>query len=393
MKILFLSRWFPFPPNNGSKIRIYQLLGGLSQYHDVTLLSFSDLPLPSPEILQKNNLCSSIQVVPWKPYNRQSSKAMLGFFSRLPRSLVDTYSLEMDSLIHATLQKNKFDLVIASQLSMASYFPSFQGIPALFEEMELGSFYERVLREDHLTRRLLARLSWLKLKRYSSRLLEDFNSSTVVSEKEYHIIARNFPAHKGKVEVLPNGVDFREYQNVKVDRRPKHLIFSGSFTYLANYQAMQWFIGEVYPFVREQIPDVRLIITGDHANLPLPSLENVILAGYVEDIKSLIASCDVSIVPIWSGGGTRLKILEAMAVGTPVVSTYKGAEGLQAQNGEHLLIADDPQIFAAHVIDLLLNKNRREYLSSNAVQLIKDRYDWQIIMPQFLHLIDKTAVG
>jgi len=156
---------------------------------------------------------------------------------------------------------------------------------------------------------------------------------------------------------------------------------------------MQWFISEVYPFVRAQIPDVRLIITGDHANLPLPSLENVILAGYVEDIKSLIASCDVSIVPIWSGGGTRLKILEAMAVGTPVVSTSKGAEGLQAQNGEQLLIADDPQSFAAHVIDLLLNKSRREYLSSNAVQLIKDRYDWQIIMPQFLHLIDKTAVG
>jgi polysaccharide biosynthesis protein PslH len=393
MKILFLSRWFPFPPNNGSKIRIHQLLRGLSQYHDVTLLSFSDPPLPSPEILQKNNICSSIQVVPWKPYNRQSTKAWLGFFSHLPRSLVDTYSIEMDSLIHTTLQKYKFDLVIASQLSMASYFPSFQGVPALYEEMELGSFYEQVLREDHFPRRLLARLSWFKLKRYSSRLLEDFNSSTVVSEKEYHIVARNFPAHKGKVEVLPNGVDLREYQHVKADRRPKHLIFSGSFTYLANYQAMQWFIGEVYPFIREQIPDVRLIITGDHANLPLPCLENIILAGYVEDIKSLIASCDVSIVPIWSGGGTRLKILEAMALGTPVVSTNKGAEGLQAQNGEHLLIADDPQSFAGHVIDLLLNKNRRDYLSSNALQLIKDRYDWQTIMPQFLHLIDKTAAG
>jgi len=392
MNILFLSRWFPFPPNNGSKIRIHQLLCGLSRSHDVTLISFSDLPLPSPESLQQNKVCSSIQVVPWKPYNSQSTKARLGFFSNQPRFLVDTYSLEMEFLIRATLQKYKFDLVIASQLSMASYFPLFQGIPALFEEMELGTFYEQVLREEHFSKRLLAKLRWLKLKRYGSRLLKNFNSSTVVSEKEYQIIARNFPAHKGKVEVLPNGVDFREYQNVKVDRRPKHLIFSGSFTYLANYQAMQWFIGRVYPFVREQIPDVRLVITGDHSNLPLPSFENVILAGYVDDIKSLIASCDVSIVPIWSGGGTRLKILEAMAVSTPVVSTSKGAEGLEAQNGEHLLIADDPQDFAAQVIDLLLNKNRREYLSTNAAQLIKARYDWQIIMPQFLHLIEKIAV-
>jgi polysaccharide biosynthesis protein PslH len=393
MNILFLSRWFPFPPNNGSKIRIHQLLHGLSQSHDITLLSFSDLPLPLSESLQQNNVCSRIQVVPWKPYNSQSVKARLGFFSNQPRFLVDTYSLEMDSLIRATIQNYKFDLVIASQLSMASYFPSFQGIPALFEEMELGTFYGQVLGEGHFSERLLARLRWLKLKRYISRLLKNFNSSTVVSEKEYQIIARNFQGHEGKVDVLPNGVDFREYQNVNVDRRPKHLIFSGSFTFPANYLAMQWFIGRVFPLVLEKIPEAQLIITGDHADLPLPSMKNVILTGYVEDIKSWIASCDVSIAPIWSGGGTRLKILEAMAVGTPVVATSKGAEGLLAQSGTHLLIEDDPQKFAECVIQLLTNSGLREKLSYNAAQFVKEKYDWQIIMPQFLRLVEKIASG
>ena len=104
---------------------------------------------------------------------------------------------------------------------------------------------------------------------------------------------------------------------------------------------MQWFVGRVFPLILEQIPDVELIITGDHANLPLPKTQNVTLAGYVDDIKSLVASCDVSLAPLWSGGGTRLKILEAMACGTSVVATSKGAEGLLVQNGRHLLITDE----------------------------------------------------
>ena len=151
--------------------------------------------------------------------------------------------------------------------------------------------------------------------------------------------------------------------------------------------------GRFYPLIIEQIPDVRLTITGDHANMPLPSLQNVTLAGYVDDIKSLIATCDVSIAPIWSGGGTRIKILEAMAVGTPVVSTSKGAEGLLALNGKHILIADDAQEFASHVIRLLLDENLRRQVSSNAKQLVKSTYDWQIIMPQVLHFVDRVTAG
>lgn len=368
------------------------MLQGLSQSHDVTLLTFTDhlsIPLDGR---QYNPFCSSLQVIPWKPYNSQSVKALLGFFSTTPRSLVDTYSQEMDALIRATLQKRKFDLVIASQLSMASYFPSFKGVPALFEEMELGSFYEEVLQETSLSRRLGAQLRWLKLYRYISHLLEHFAFGTVVSEMEFRIITQNFPEHQKKISVLPNGLDLRVYQDRKVDRRPKHLIFSGAFTYIANYQAMQWFTGQVFPLIRKQIPDVQLIITGDHANLPLPFMENVTLAGYVDDIKSLIASCDVSLAPIWSGGGTRLKILEAMALGTPVVATSKGAEGIMAQDGVHLLIADDPEKFASHVIKLIQDEDLRKNLASSAAQLVMDRYDWQIIMPRFLRLVENSVV-
>jgi len=154
-----------------------------------------------------------------------------------------------------------------------------------------------------------------------------------------------------------------------------------------------WFLEKVYPLILEHVSDTQLVITGDHANLPLPMAKNIHLTGYVQDIKSLIASSDASIVPIWSGGGTRLKILEAMALGTPVVSTSKGAEGLFAANGRSILVADEPERFASGVTRILLDKQFGRQLASNGLQLVKKQYDWAQMMPRFLQMIEKTTVG
>jgi glycosyltransferase involved in cell wall biosynthesis len=150
---------------------------------------------------------------------------------------------------------------------------------------------------------------------------------------------------------------------------------------------MKWFVGEVFPLILERIPDAHLIITGDHMNLPLPSTKNITLAGYVDDVKSLTAACTVSIAPLLSGGGTRLKILEAMALGTPVVATSKGAEGLDARAGEHLFVADEAGDFAESTVRLLKEADLRQKLAENAQKLVRARYDWGGIMPTFLHLL------
>jgi glycosyltransferase involved in cell wall biosynthesis len=184
-----------------------------------------------------------------------------------------------------------------------------------------------------------------------------------------------------------------DYQAVAKTVKGSRLIFSGSFRYRPNYHAMQWFIRHAFPLILEKVPDVQLVITGDHANLPLPQTKNITLAGYVDDIQSMIASCNVSIAPLWSGGGTRLKILEAMALGTPVVATSKGAEGLQIEPGENILIADQPEKFAQSVIRILSDREFRDFIASNALQLVKTNYDWRATMPKFLSFLERaTAV-
>ena len=393
MKILFLSRWFPYPANNGSKLRIFNLLIGLSKHHEVTLLSFIDPSDPQPDEKVVEEICSECYTVPWREFDPSSRRASFGFLSPKPRFILDTHSSQMENEITRLTSEVNYHLIIASQLTMAAYHESFGNIPAVFEEIELGGFYE----QSHLTGSTLKRmrywLTWLKLKAYLGSILKSFAICTVVSEKEKKLFIGTFPQYQARAEVYPNFIDLKEYRIANLERRKRHLIFSGSFRYSANYQAMLWFLENVYPLILEHVSDTQLLITGDHAGLPLPMTKNIQLTGHVKDIRSLIASCDVSIVPIWNGGGTRLKILEAMALGTPVVSTSKGAEGLLAKEGKQILIADEPEIFASDIIQLLLDREFNRQIASNALQLVKEQYDAGQIMPRFLQMIENAALG
>ncbi len=391
MKILFLSRWFPYPTNNGSKLRIYNLLRGLSQHHDVTLLSFADQPDVSLEAPEIRAVCSSVHVTPWKEFDPQSRQARLAFLSLKPRSVVDTFSAEMAQTITRLLNEPTFDLVIASQLPMAAYYPYFGNTPALFEEVELGLSYGDAHNSSGGLKRLRHALTWFKLRSYFSRLLRAFQACTVASEQERHLLKNVFPSYKKEIEVIPNCVDVQAYENIHADTKLNQLVFTGSFRYHTNYEAMVWFVRDVFPRILRESPQTQLVITGDHAGLPLPPTTNVTLAGYVEDIGALIAASAVSLAPLWSGGGTRLKILEAMAIGTPVVATSKGAEGLDAKTGEHLFVTDSADQFADYVLQLLRERDLWHHLATNAKQLVQEKYDWGVVLPRFLGIVEQIS--
>jgi len=193
------------------------------------------------------------------------------------------------------------------------------------------------------------------------------------------------------IEVIPNCINVADYNDVHEVAQVNTMIFTGSFRYFANHDAMTWFLREIYPRIQARVPDIHLTVTGDHANLPLPPAENVTLTGFVDDVRPLVASSWASLAPLRLGGGTRLKILEAMALRTPVVTTSKGAEGLDVQRDEHLLIADTPEAFAEAVIRLLKKPGLRKQLTGNAYQLVREKYDWAVVMPRFLNLIERVA--
>jgi glycosyltransferase involved in cell wall biosynthesis len=389
MRILFLSNWYPYPSDNGSKLRIYQLIKLLSEEHSVSLLSFTDRPSEQhPQELE--GLCDSIHVVKRKKYNPHRFRSILGLLSRRPRSFVDTYSHEMAAHIRREIAEHTYDLVLASELDMAAYRPLFANTASILEDLELGIVKVLVSNSPTWWTKIRRMLTWIKLQNYLRHILPFFNCITVVSRDEA-ALARNLAPKTAAVEIVPNFIDIKNYEIPETEDRADSMIFMGSFRYDANYDAMTWFLKDIFPLIRERIPSVQLTVTGDHVGLPLPNNENVRLTGYVEDVRPYLASSLVSLVPLRMGGGTRLKILESMALRTPVVSTSKGAEGLELNDGEHLLIADTPEVFADKVIRILTDPSLRVRLADSAHDVLLDKYETQAVRPRLQTLIEAVS--
>ena len=391
MKILFISRWFPFPPNNGSKIRIFHLIKRLASHHEITLLSFYEPDEGEPDPGELGSFCKSIYTIPRKSFSPSSWRSIMGLFSWSPRSFVDTFSRKLVNRIADLINTQHFDLVIASQIDTAAYGKYFQGLPALFEEVESGTLYEQYIHADSILRRFRNGLTWFKYQVFLNKTLHYYQACTVVSEVEEQVLS-NFVDRSMMINIIPNCVDIRLSNGVSEKRQKNTIIFTGSFTYEPNFEAMVWFTREVFPQILSSAPESQLVITGNHANRPLPNMEHVLLTGYIDDVRPYLAGACCSIVPILKGGGTRLKILEALALNTPVVSTSKGVEGLDFCHGEHLLIADSVQDFAEATIMLMSDQALRERLSKNARQRLLERYNWDVVMPVFLSIIEKIGL-
>lgn len=391
VRILFLSAWFPFPPDNGSKIRVYNLLRALRQRHQVTLLTFADAnqkpgPADSPEWCHIAGTVPKMAFVPHRP------RAIAGLLSPVPRSVVDTYSPAMAQLVQQELTSNQYDLIVASQWGTAVYVTQLR-IPALFEEVELGVFRDAYVCATGRAARVRHWLTWEKLRRYLRRVARRFDACTVVSKQEKELLLGQVSDSK-HVEIIPNGVAVQDMHVEGVTPNPNVLAFSGALTYSANYDAAHYFLSEMWPQIKSAQPEVSLKITGrtdgvDLRHLPLGN--GAALTGYVPDIRPVVAGAWGCIVPLRVGGGTRVKILEAMALGTPVITTPKGAEGLDVTHDENILIATHPVEFAAQTLRLLRDPALRQRLAANGRHLVQDKYDWCVIGNQFNRLIESVA--
>lgn len=396
MMILFLSRWYPYPTDNGSKLRIYNLLRLLSEHHTIDLISFTSEKISENRITPMQRLCRHVETVQYRPFQPSRLKAILGFLSPIPRSVLDTDNTEMHSVIYQKVKQNNYNLTIASEVDMAQYGLHLPMVKIL-EDIELTPLLDQAKTEKNPFKKVRHILMWKKWLRYISTNLREYNGCTVVSEPECLLVGSLLRKHKinTPVRIIPNGVDTSCYPHNYGKPVPGTIIFSGALTYSANYNAMAFFLGEVYPLIQAKYPNVKLTITGRLDNVPilkLPKRSGVVFTDYVEDVHPIIASCWVSIVPLQIGGGTRIKILEALALGTPVVSTTKGAEGLEITPGSDILIADSPTGFASAVLRLLEDPNLRQNLSQNGRRTVVKQYDWKIIgqsLNEFINLICK----
>jgi glycosyltransferase involved in cell wall biosynthesis len=401
MRILFISRWFPFPANNGSKIRIWNLLKQLSRGYDIHLVAFADAGEADDESMAHlRSLCQDITIVPKPHYYPNRFKALLGYLSPLPRSVVGRDSAPMRRTLADLVASDKHDIVLVSQIETAAYaVPNTTGLK-LLDEVELAAYVDTLKAQHTTIRHLRFWLTAIKHYRYVAGIVRQFDTCTTVSERERCELLRLVPNH-ASVEIVPNGVDVQAYRGDFGEPAPATLVYCGALTFFANFDAMSYFLHEVYPLILSKVAQTKLLITGKTDGVSLHQLPlggalqrgSVDFTGYLDDIRPTVARSWISIVPLRVGGGTRVKILESLALGTPVVATTKGAEGLDLVPGRDILLADTPSDFAAAVLTVFQDVELRDSLSRNGRHAVAAKYDWEIIGRTLRNLVDSRVAA
>lgn len=320
----------------------------------------------------------------------------MGWFSTQPSFVRSSYSNEMAARVRQFANQWRPDLIVAFTFVMGSYALEVQDVPHV---IDVDNFMSRMMYEayqdaDGIKTRFRRYIAWRKFLNYEKWLYRHFNGCLVITDRDRKLMSEQLKLDAERVHVIPNGVDTA--YNYPTGDCPKRnsLVFNGSLMYQANYDAMEYFLKDIYPDVYRENPSVGLTITGRYDGVAVDRLQDtgrVKFTGYLDDIRQVLRRSWACIVPLRMGGGTRLKILESMALGTPVVSTSKGAEGLDVIPGVHILIADDPREFAAQIVRLLNDAQLRQSLSDNATRFVKENYEWKMIGERFSIVLDQVS--
>ena len=402
MKVLFLSAWFPYPPSNGAKIRIYNLIKGLAEHHEIGLVSLAktiEIEEARTHVPRLLNLCKSVDVFPAHKFNANTLSDWRGIFSPLPRSIYAARNPSMEKLMFQRLKEGAYDAVIASEVSPPSEISQMasciEGVPVILDALEIGSPDKAVNRYESSVYRLRRRFGWMKRRRLVKKLLQNVAACTVPSELERQYISEIADSDV-IIKTVPNCIDLSHLTGNFGSPQPGTIVFTGSFSYHANSDAVSYFLDEIFPLVRARRPDTRFQVLGSlEGSTPLSEQPNasVKFAGQVDDVRYPVAQAWLSVAPLRFGTGTRLKILESMALGTPVVSTRKGAEGLDVTHGEDILLADDPREFADAIARVIQNPDLRGRLSKGGQTLVREKYGANVMCDKLLLLLDQISAS
>jgi len=389
IRTLFVSDTVPHPPNTGRYQRVYHLLRAVSALSHVTFVCPTPGGAITPELEALQPLYATAMPFPREslayhrdatlPRPRRLLKALGGYLDpRAPFLIACTRSTDGASLIDRLCRLEHFDLVWVERLISLSMLPDRLDIRVVvdLDDVEHHRLAHR-LRSCRLDWRLPPdMLEFLKLRRLERNLLRLPYEFAVCSAIDRAIIGGG-----PRVHVIPNGVDIPPTPSAAGPREPVFL-FVGTMSLPPNADAARFFARRILPRIRRRIPGARFLVVGHEPPDSVRSLHDgtaVVVTGSVPEVEPYLRQCAVVVTPIRFGGGTRLKILEAMAHGRPVVSTSVGAEGLDLEAGRHLLIADDPTGFANACVVLVQDPAMQGALTSAAYELVVTRYDWREI--------------
>jgi len=383
MRVLLLTQVLPYPPDSGPKVKTYYVLKYLARQHQVTLASFvrdSDKP---ESIRHLESLCERVVTVPISRSPLRDLRFLgQSLLTGQPWMMLRDERPEMRQALAQLGATTHFDVVHADQLNMGQYALPFRDSRKVLDlHNALWVLYKRLSETLPLTKpmKYILTRDWRLLKRYEGELCRQFDAVTAVTEEDRRWLVE--AGAQEEMPVIPIAIDTDEQAQIKRAPNGPHIVHIGTMYWPPNIDGINWFLDEIYPRIQRQVPNVRCTLIG--ARPPASIVEraqndpSLTVTGYVEDPLPYLADSSMMVVPLRAGGGMRVKILNALSQGIPMVSTTVGCEGIAAQHDHDILIADDPQGFADGSARLLTDTALNERITQNGRHTAEQLYDYR----------------
>jgi sugar transferase (PEP-CTERM/EpsH1 system associated) len=409
VKLLFLTPQLPYPPRQGTALRNWGLIKHLARGHDITLLSFVEAD-QSTEWPKLHAACRLLAVPAPRRASADRLRTLFSSTADLARRL---WSPEFLRALTKLVREVSFDVIQVEGLEMAPYLFPLRRLALRSKRIYDAHNAETLIQLRALAADLrrparwpAALYSWIqipRLKHFETQTCRSAEAVTCVSEADAEALRQLMPALNPAI--VPNGIDVEKYILLPphapsrtayaspVPMGHPTLVFTGKMDYRPNVDAALWFARDILPRIHAARPEVQFLIVGQKPTASVRELgkqNGIIVTGAVDDARPLIAEAGVYVAPLRMGGGTRFKLLEAMALARPVVSTPLGAEGFRVRSGQELLLADSPSALAEAVLALLADPDRASALGKAGRSFVEKSYDWSVIIPKLEAVYERS---
>ncbi|MAT41894.1 MAG: hypothetical protein CL609_06100 [Anaerolineaceae bacterium] len=388
MKILFITKWLPYPPETGNPIRNYNIIRRLAKKHEIWVVSFVDDDTKPEDVKIFKEYCYKLITIPYQEHSALFAplRAIKLLLSGTPPDLRLNESNLMQQTIQQITKEQEFDIVQIEDSFMAFYHEAVYPHKKTRTVLSLHDIgfhkYNQIYKlEPKLARRFRLWLHSRMLRLWEPNYSQRFSSCITMSELDKQRLIEKNPLLT--VESIPNGIDVQTNQPLsKSLSSTQNLLFIGNMDYRPNQDAMYYFCKEIFPEIKKRNGLINLWIVGKNTSADIFALatDSIFVTGRVDDVHPFYEKTHISVIPLRAGGGTRLKILESMALGRPVISTTVGCEGLQVVDGEHLFIADNPEVFVQRIQQLFDDPKLYSRIVTNARDFVETRYSWNGIV-------------
>ena len=375
MKLLVILSRVPYPLEKGDKLRAFNQIKELSKKNQIVLLALNDSKLDARALDELKKYCVGIAIVPF-------SKLTIFFnlvralFSSKPLQVGYFYFSKAQQKVDEIIKKHQPDQIYCQLIRTAEYVKKYPNIPKTLDYMDVFSKgIERRKTTDKFYMKPFLAMEYRRLLKYEHDVFSFFTNKTIISEQDKNLIPH---PDKNKIVVIPNGVDTEYFKSIPFDKEFE-LLFNGNMNYPPNVESVEYLVNKIMPLVWSKLPATRLLISGASPSKKVIALksERVEVSGWVDDIRYNFAISKVLVAPMQISIGLQNKLLEAMSMQMPCVTSTLANNAIGAKHDNQIMVADTPEQYAVAIIELLQNQTKAKQIAYNGYRFVISNFNWQ----------------